>query len=168
MRNSETGKCLTSKPEPAKVVREHCRSNESHKPKDEDQWSHVLQAEPFPNAASVPTDAGYSYVTLANVNPDEKDSWKKSLNSQKTEATASRCLYASSVEVSSASRQAVQPSTKVREGSCMVSGARSSSRVFQFVNTSVADEYGIRSVWMLVGSLRLAGTTLRQQPTECP
>ena len=27
----------------------------------------------------------------------------------------------------------------------MVSGARSSSRVFQFVNTSVADEYGIRS-----------------------
>ena len=29
----------------------------------------------------------------------------------------------------------------------MVSGARSSSRVFQVVNTSVADEYGIRSVW---------------------
>ena len=28
----------------------------------------------------------------------------------------------------------------------MVSGARSSSRVFKLVNTSVADEYGIRSV----------------------
>ena len=29
----------------------------------------------------------------------------------------------------------------------MVSGARSRSRVFKLVNTSVADEYGIRSVW---------------------
>ncbi len=58
--------------------------------------------------------------------------------------------------------------TKVREVTCMVRGVRLRSRVFQFVNTSVADEYGIRSVWMLVGSLRLERTTLRQQPTECP
>ena len=37
--------------------------------------------------------------------------------------------------------------TKVREGSCMVSGARSRLRMFRLVNTSAADEYGIRSVW---------------------
>ena len=29
----------------------------------------------------------------------------------------------------------------------MVSGARSSSRVFKLVDTPVADEYGIRSAW---------------------
>jgi len=73
---------------------------------------------------------------LANVNPAEKESWKKSLSSQETEVATSRCLYVSRVS-----------RTKVREGSCMVSGVRLSSRVFQFVNTSVADEYGIRSVW---------------------
>ena len=106
----------------------------------------MLQAEPFSNAASGPTEAGYFYVMPANVNPAEKDSWKKSLSSQETEVAASRCLYVTSVEVSSVSRQAVQPSTKVREGSCMVSGARSSSRVSRLVNTPAADEYGIRSV----------------------
>ncbi len=89
----------------------------------------MLQAEPFSNAASGPTEAGYFYVIPANVNPAEKDSWKKSLNSQETEVAASRCLYVSRVT-----------HTKVREGSCMVSGARSSSRVFKLVNTSVADE----------------------------
>ena len=145
LRNSKTGKCLTSKPNPAEVVQEHCRFDENHKPNDEDQWFHILQAEPFTNAASGPTEVGYFYVMPANVNPADKETWKKSLSSQETEVAASRCLYVSSVEVSSVSRQAVQPSTKVREGSCMVSGARSSSRVFKLVNTSVADEYGIRS-----------------------
>ena len=119
----------------------------------------MLQAEPFTNAASGPTEAGYFYVVPANVNPAEEDSWKKSLSSQEIEVTGSKCSYVDSVS-----------RTKVREGSCMVSGARSSSRVFKLVNTSVADEYGIRSVWVLVGSLRprLARMTLRQQPTECP
>ena len=68
---------------------------------------------------------------LANVNPSEKETWKKSA----PDAAGGRCLYVSSVS-----------RTKVREGSCMVSGARPRSRVFQLVNTSVADEYGIRSV----------------------
>ncbi len=147
LRNSKTGKCLTLKPKSTTLVQEHCRFNDNHKPNDEDQWFHVLQAEPFSNAASGPTESGYFYVMPANVNPADKDSWKKSLSSQETEVAASRCLYVTSFEVSSVSRQAVQPSTKVREGSCMVSGARLSSRVFQLVNTSVADEYGIRSVW---------------------
>ena len=75
------------------------------------------------------------------MNPSYKETWQKS----ETDAAGGRCLYVTSVEVSSVSRQAVQPSTKVREGSCMVSGARSRSRVFKLVNTSVADEYGIRS-----------------------
>ena len=50
----------------------------------------------------------------------------------------------------------------------MVGGVRSSSRVFQLVNTSVADEYRIARSGMLVGSLRLAGTTLRLKAMECP
>jgi len=69
---------------------------------------------------------------LANVNPAEEETWQKS----ESDVAASRCLYVSSVS-----------RTKVREGSCMVGGARSSSRVFKLVNTSAADEYGIRSVW---------------------
>ncbi len=69
---------------------------------------------------------------LANVNPSYKETWQKS----ETDAAGGRCLYVDSVS-----------RTKVREGNCMVSGARSSSRVFKLVNTSVADEYGIRSVW---------------------
>ncbi len=140
LRNSKTGKCLTLKPKSTTLVttlvQEHCRFNDNHKPNDEGQWFHVLQAEPFTNAASGPTEAGYFYVMPANVNPAEKDSWKKSLSSQETEVEASRCLYVSRVS-----------RTKVREVSCMVSGVRLSSRVFQLVNTSVADEYGIRSVW---------------------
>ncbi len=132
LRNSKTGKCLTSKSEPAKVVQEHCRFNDNHKPNDEDQWFHVLQAEPFTNAASGPTEAGYFYVVPANVNPSAKETWQKS----ETDAAGGKCLYVSSVT-----------STKVREGSCMVGGVRLSSRVFKLVNTSVADEYGIRSVW---------------------
>ena len=67
---------------------------------------------------------------LANVNPSEKETWKKSA----PDAAGGRCLYVSSVS-----------RTKVREGSCMVGGVRLSSRVFELVNTSVADEYGIRS-----------------------
>ena len=69
---------------------------------------------------------------LANVNPAEKETWQKSEN----QVAGSRCLHVSSVS-----------RTKVREGSCMVSGARSRSRVFKLVNTSAVDEYGIRSVW---------------------
>ena len=132
LRNSKTGKCLTRKPESTKVVQERCRFNEQYKPNDEDQWFHILQAEPFSNAAAGPTKAGYFYVMPANVNSADQRSWKKS----ETEVAASRCLYVGSVSGS-----------EVREGSCMVSGARSSSRVFRLVNTSVVDEYGIRSVW---------------------
>ena len=93
---------------------------------------HVLQAAPFTNAASGPTEAGYFCVMLANVNPAEKETWQKSEN----QVAGGRCLHVSSV-----SRD------EVREGSCMVGGVRLSSRVFKLVNTSVADEYGIRSVW---------------------
>ena len=135
LRNSKTGKCLTRKQESAKLVQERCRFNEHYKPNDEDQWFHILQAEPFSEEADGPTKAGYFYVMPANVNPDEEETWKKSLSSKETEVAASRCLYVGSVSGS-----------EVREGSCMVSGARSSSRVFKLVNTSVADEYGIRSV----------------------
>ena len=92
----------------------------------------MLQAEPFTNAASGPTEAGYNYVMPANVDPAEKATWKKS----ETDAAGGKCLYVGSVS-----------RTKVREGSCMESGVRLSSRVFKLVNTSVADEYGIRSVW---------------------
>ena len=67
----------------------------------------------------------------ANVNPAEKETWKKS----ESDAAGGKCLYVGSVS-----------RTKVREGSCMEGGVRLSSRVFEFVNTSVADEYGIRSV----------------------
>ena len=91
----------------------------------------MLQAEPFSNAVDGPTDVGYFYIVPANVNPVEKGSWKKS----ETDVAASRCLYVGSASGS-----------EVREGSCMVSGARSSSRVFRLVNTSAVDEYGIRSV----------------------
>ena len=91
----------------------------------------MQQAAPFTNAASGPTEAGYFYVVPANVNPSAKETWQKS----ETDAAAGTCLYVSSVT-----------STKVREGSCMVGGVRLSSRVFKLVNTSVADEYGIRSV----------------------
>ena len=75
---------------------------------------------------------GHVYVMPANVNPVKEETWKKS----ETDVAASRCLYVGSASGS-----------EVREGSCMVSGARSSSRVFKLVNTSVADEYGVRSVW---------------------
>ncbi len=92
---------------------------------------HVLQAAPFTNAASGPTEAGYFCVMLANVNPADKETWQKSEN----QVAGGRCLHVSSVS-----------RTKVREGSCMVSGARSSSRVFKLVNTSAVDEYGIRPV----------------------
>ena len=121
---------MTRKSEPAKVVQEHCRFNENHKPNDEDQWFHVLQAAPFTNAAAGPSEAGYFYVVPANVNPAEQETWKKS----ETDVAGGKCLYVSSVS-----------RTKVREGSCMVGGVRLSSRVFKLVNTSVADEYGIRS-----------------------
>ena len=83
-------------------------------------------------AASGPTEAGYYYVMPANINPADQETWKKSEN----QVAASKCLHVSSVS-----------RTKVHEGSCMEGGARSSSRVFKLVNTSVADEYGIRSVW---------------------
>ena len=83
-------------------------------------------------AASGPTEAGYYYVMPANINPADQETWKKSEN----QVAASKCLHVSSVT-----------RTKVREGSCMEGGARSSSRVFKLVNTSAADEYGIRSVW---------------------
>jgi len=66
----------------------------------------------------------------ANVNPADQATWKKS----ESEAAGGRCLYVSSVSRS-----------EVREGSCMEGGDRSGSRVFQLVNTSVVDEYGIRS-----------------------
>ena len=137
LRNSKTGKCLTLiKAEPAEVVQEHCQFNENHKPNDEDQWFHVLQAEPFSRAADGPTDAGYFYVVPANVNPVDKATWKKSEN----EVSGGRCLYVGSVSRNGDSR------SEVREGSCMVGGVRLSSRVFKLVNTSAVDEYGIRSV----------------------
>ncbi len=81
-------------------------------------------------AASGPTEAGYYYVMPANINPADQETWKKSEN----QVAASKCLHVSSVT-----------RTKVREGSCMEGGARSSSRVFKLVNTSAVDEYGIRS-----------------------
>ena len=136
LRNSQTGKCLTRKLKSTTLVQEHCRFDDNHKPNDEGQWFHVLQSEPFSNAAVGPTEAGYFYVMPANVNPAEKESWKKSLSSQETEVAGSKCLYVDSVSTRK----------EVREGSCMVSGARSSSRVFRLVNTPAADEYGIRSV----------------------
>ena len=70
---------------------------------------------------------------LANVNPSYKETWQKS----EPDAAGGRCLYVDSVSTRK----------EVREGSCMVSGARSGSRVFRLVNTPAADEYGIRSVW---------------------
>ncbi len=138
LRNSKTGKCLTRRPasaEVVEVVQEHCRFNENHKPNDEDQWFHVLQAAPSTNAATGPTEAGYFYVVPANVNPADQATWKKS----ESEAAGGRCLYVDSVSRNGVSRD------EVREGSCMVGGVRLSSRVFKLVNTSAVDEYGIRS-----------------------
>ena len=112
----------------------------------------MLQAEPFTNAAADPAEAGYNYVMPANVNPAEKETWKKS----ETDAAASKCLHVNSVSRQVVLRrtlrvkmfskgQDVQPSTKVREGRCMVNGARSGLRMLRLVNTPVADEYEIRS-----------------------
>ena len=78
---------------------------------------------------------GYFYVMLANVNPADKETRKKS----ESEAAGGRCLYAGRVSRNGVSR------SEVGEGSCMVGGVRLSSRVFKLVNTSVADEYRIRS-----------------------
>ncbi len=129
---------MTRKAESAtlvRVVQEHCRFDVNHKPNNEKQWFHVLQAAPFTNAADGPTVAGYFYVVPANVNPVVKDSWKKS--ETEVEVAGSRCLYVDSIVTRN----------EVHEGSCMVSGARSRLRMFRLVNTSAADEYGIRSVW---------------------
>ena len=105
----------------------------------------MLQAEPFTNAAADPAEAGYNYVMPANVNPAEKETWKKS----ETDAAASKCLHVNSVSrqvvTSHTKGQDVQPITKVREGRCMVNGARSGLRMLRLVNTPVADEYEIRS-----------------------
>ena len=105
----------------------------------------MLQAEPFTNAAADPAEAGYNYVMPANVNPAEKETWKKS----ETDAAASKCLHVNSVSrqvvTPHTKGQDVQPSTKVREGRCMVNGARSGLRMLRLVNTPVADEYEIRS-----------------------
>ena len=105
----------------------------------------MLQAEPFTNAAADPAEAGYNYVMPANVNPAEKETWKKS----ETDAAASKCLHVNSVSrqvvTPHTKGQDVQPITKVREGRCMVNGARSGLRMLRLVNTPVADEYEIRS-----------------------
>ncbi len=70
-------------------------------------------------------------IIPADINPVDKETWQKSA----PDAATGKCLYVGSVSRS-----------EVREGSCMVGGVRLSSRVFELVNTSVADEYGIRSV----------------------
>ena len=75
------------------------------------------------------------YVVPADVSPAEEDSWKKSEN--EVEVAGGRCLYVDSIVTRN----------EVHEGRCMVRGARLSTRMFRLVNTSVADEYGIRSVW---------------------
>ena len=160
LRNSKTGKCLTRvrKPESTtvvQVVQEHCRFDDSHKPNDEDQWFHVLQAAPFTNAVDGPTTAGYFYVVPANINPAKEDSWKKS--EKEVEAAGSRCLYVDSLLTRD----------EVHEGRCMIRGARSSLRMFRLVNTSAVDEYGIRSAWGACWQPReLARMTLRQQLME--
>ena len=92
----------------------------------------MLQAEPFSNPASDPTEPCYFYVTPANANPADQETWKK----DESEVATGRCLYVESIVMCN----------EVHEGSCMVGGARSSSRVFQLANTSAVDEYGIRSV----------------------
>ena len=70
---------------------------------------------------------------LANVNPADQGTWKKS----ESEAVGGRCLYVGSVSRNDVSR------SEVREGSCMVGGVRLPLRAFKLVNTSVADEYRI-------------------------
>ncbi len=138
LRNSKTGKCLTRRAESAtlvRVVQERCRFDVNHKPNNKKQWFHVLQAAPFSNAEDGPTVAGYFYVVPADVSPAEEDSWKKSEN--EVEVAGGRCLYVDSIVTRN----------EVHEGRCMVRGARLSTRMFRLVNTSVADEYGIRSVW---------------------
>ena len=67
---------------------------------------------------------GYFYVMLANVNPVDQGTWKKS----ESEVATGRCLYVDSIVTRN----------EVHEGICMVGGARLSSRVFRLVNTSVA------------------------------
>ena len=138
LRNSKTGKCLTRRAESAtlvRVVQERCRFEGNHKPNNEKQWFHVLQAAPFSNAADGPTVAGYFYVVPANVNPAEEDSWKKSEN--EVEVAGGRCLYVDSIVTRN----------EFHEGRCMVRGSRLSTRMFRLVNTSAVDEYGIRAFW---------------------
>ncbi len=135
LRHSGTGKCLTvpaGSTADVRVVQERCGYDSSHRPNDQRQWFHVLQAEPLPNFKS---SLGSFYFIPANIITGDQDSWKLKLDSNDDEVKGKKCLYVGGAL-----------NREVRRGDCMVGGARAKSRVFYLFPIGL-DGYGIRESW---------------------